>query len=878
MRMRGWALLLLFAVAPCPAAHAQAAAAEAQYSAAMREIEQGNYEVALQQLQLAEQALDKSERTLLHAKILVARGSALGRLGRYAESDVAQNQALALDATPELRPVRRAALLNLAHNAARTGRFAEASRHFDAALALLDAGDPPEERAEAQYAFAVSLAISGDHERAAAISAEALASELAMQPRRPRKVVLARFLLGTELMEIDRTAQALPVFEAAEGELADAFPSGHPLHSLVATNHANVLMQLERLDEARVFYQRALDLHPDNGAPERMFPLVGRATVALWQGDSAAALRDFDTVVPALETSLGVDSGASQFVRTGRVAALWANGQIDEAYELAASNERRRQAMLKGIAPEFAERQALALKEFLQPDYEWVVAIAAAAPTPARVKQAWELLMAARGEVTANVARRRAAARAAADPALSALWQRWRASNEALASAAVSGSNEKGVDARRASLRNVSEAAERDLARKVGGLARAQAERATRVEQLRQEIPDDAALVVFVHLRYGQPGAFDRHLNPQRFARRVVFVMSPDAPPRLLDLGSAAPIETAARAWHRALRNPDMDVAAVNARGATLRRLTLDRLALPSKLKKLFVIADGALARVNLSALPSADKDQYLVETGVSVHYLEHERDLLAPMSDAGSVQRLVLVGAPTASPSGTTRTNAACATEFSALPHALRELDAIDALWRGQRESAPRTRLDGASATRTAVLAALPGASIVHFATHGIAFADECRPGQRGAALAGRNSDNLLSALVLSRVGTDPVSALLGANEIAALDLAGTHWVVLSACETGLGREHNGEGVFGLRRAFRIAGVDTVLMSLWSVQDAASADWMRLLYAARLVENDTTIDAVGHAQRTFLKQRRDAGQSVHPYYWAAFISAGDWR
>jgi CHAT domain-containing protein len=61
-------------------------------------------------------------------------------------------------------------------------------------------------------------------------------------------------------------------------------------------------------------------------------------------------------------------------------------------------------------------------------------------------------------------------------------------------------------------------------------------------------------------------------------------------------------------------------------------------------------------------------------------------------------------------------------------------------------------------------------------------------------------------------------------------------------------------------------------------VQDAASADWMRALYDARLRGGASTIDAVAHAQNTVLAARRAAGQSVHPYYWAAFISAGDWR
>ena len=66
-------------------------------------------------------------------------------------------------------------------------------------------------------------------------------------------------------------------------------------------------------------------------------------------------------------------------------------------------------------------------------------------------------------------------------------------------------------------------------------------------------------------------------------------------------------------------------------------------------------------------------------------------------------------------------------------------------------------------------------------------------------------------------------------------LDLQGTEWAVLSACETGLGEIKAGEGVFGLRRAFQIAGARTVIMSLWSVEDRATRTWMRALYEGRL-------------------------------------------
>jgi CHAT domain-containing protein len=118
----------------------------------------------------------------------------------------------------------------------------------------------------------------------------------------------------------------------------------------------------------------------------------------------------------------------------------------------------------------------------------------------------------------------------------------------------------------------------------------------------------------------------------------------------------------------------------------------------------------------------------------------------------------------------------------------------------------------------------------------------------------------------------------VLTAEEVAALDLGGVEWAVLSACDTGVGEIRAGEGVFGLRRAMQVAGVHTLIMSLWPVDDEATREWMKALYRGRLTGGLDSAAAVRAAGMHVLKQRRAAGESAHPYYWAAFVAAGDWR
>jgi CHAT domain-containing protein len=183
-----------------------------------------------------------------------------------------------------------------------------------------------------------------------------------------------------------------------------------------------------------------------------------------------------------------------------------------------------------------------------------------------------------------------------------------------------------------------------------------------------------------------------------------------------------------------------------------------------------------------------------------------------------------------------------------------------------------------------------------VHLATHGFFLSSGCVAGRGNArgvgglvsadAVAAAELENplLLSGLAMaganrsSRRSVDQDDGILTAEEIAGLDLQDTEWAVLSACDTGLGEIRAGEGVFGLRRAFQIAGARTVIMSLWSVDDEATRVWMRALYNGRLARRLDTADAVREASLSVLRQRRAAHQSTHPFYWAAFVAAGDWR
>jgi len=146
-----------------------------------------------------------------------------------------------------------------------------------------------------------------------------------------------------------------------------------------------------------------------------------------------------------------------------------------------------------------------------------------------------------------------------------------------------------------------------------------------------------------------------------------------------------------------------------------------------------------------------------------------------------------------------------------------------------------------------------------VHFATHG--YLDSARPD--------------LSALVLSLVDQqgNPQDGFLRSHDIFNLKLP-AELIVLSACETGLGKEVKGEGLVGLTRGFMYAGARRVIVSLWNVNDKATASLMQRLYAGMLKSRKTPSASLRAAQIEMWRQK----QWQSPYYWAAFVMQGEWN
>jgi CHAT domain-containing protein len=436
------------------------------------------------------------------------------------------------------------------------------------------------------------------------------------------------------------------------------------------------------------------------------------------------------------------------------------------------------------------------------------------------------------------------------------------------------------------------------------------------------------------YVRFEQDPKVAGQAGEGRTPSYVAFVLRRGRPVRRVELGPAQPIETALDGWRRDIAGDRTGPAADR-----LRRLVWDPLAghLPADTTTVLLAPDGALHRLPWAALPGNRRGTVLLQDH-ALAVVPHGPFLLdrltAPRADPGP-GLLVAVGGVhydrEPEPAGARPGEALVARpaerggpgrSWQYLPGTLREVDQVIAL-AGDRPVCGRR---GSAAGTGQVLADLPRARWAHLATHGF-FADArvrsalqlderlfASPGGRVRAAPGARNPLVLSGLVLSGANRPPPTdakdparddgGILTAEAIAGLPLQGLELAVLSACETGLGEVAGGEGVFGLQRAFHLAGTHTVVASLWKVDDRATqalmAEFYRNLWGKKLGK----LEALRQAQLTVMRhydprhgQLRDAGTPVPldaeglararegvgaqehllaPALWAAWVVSGD--
>jgi CHAT domain-containing protein/tetratricopeptide (TPR) repeat protein len=711
--------------------------------------------------------------------------------------------------------------------------------------------------------------------------------------------------LGTLLQHGGELARATPLLQDALAMRRklyppEHFPEGHPDLARSLNNVGTLLWARGDLAGAESYYREALAMRRKLYPAER-FPaghgdlavslanlgilLHDRGEVAAAESLLQGALAMYRTLYPPERFPAGHPDLELGMVNLGY--ALQARGEAARAEPLcreALAMQQRLADLFVGAAAEAEALNYLAALPRTRDAYLSVTRL-----LPDRHAASYAALWDGKAAVARLLARRRQALLLTADPAARELGRRLLETRRELARLLLAPAL-PGEQARRArELTARKEDLEKQLAHRLPAFAALQARDRLRPEDLAKHLPAGTAFVDVLRYFRMEPDPHGAGPHGRRWtACYVAFVLAAGQPARRVELGEAAPPEAALRAWRRELAEDirkqgtrESGSSEIPSPEAVLRKRLWEPLArqLPAGTHVLYLAPDGPLTGLPWAALPGARPGTVLLDdyTFALVPYGRFlaEQLLAGEKRQPPEKGTVLAVGAvdydrtavPPAreAPAGL---RAGPKVRWPALPATARELDRLVQL---ADKRAVRQRRGSAAGT-VQVLADLPGARWAHLATHGF-FADEkvrsvlhldeqaFERSRRGEKVGvGARSPLALSGLVLAganvpaRDSEQEGGAILAAEAIAGLDLDNLELAVLSACDTGLGEVAGGEGVFGLQRAFHIAGCKNVVASLWQVDDEAAAALMALFYHHLWAQKLPPIEALRQAQLTLYR------------------------
>lgn len=658
----------------------------------------------------------------------------------------------------------------------------------------------------------------------------------------------------------------------------------------------------------------------------RLLPIiVEAATVSFLCGDSnhGDSLLGYAARIDSLDCPLGHPYSAAvcDLMSDRRRHA----GELASAREYAARSFQINHAVLREGASVMAERDALSAAWAFSRSRDRLLSLLLdndqQDPDDARLIA--EIALASKSQVSDEIFRRAAALRETNQLTPEPLADSLRFARARLASLYVRQPGRGAGKPGREDAANVQEEIlrlERAIARNVSarsGTVRVPAAGQLLVEVL-HALPDGAVLIEYV--RYQDPPAFGQSAEPHYMA----LWMRSTGEVGAVDLGPADQIDDLVMQYRDHLQvvahgdsPPDDSLFANYLRiSEALARQVWSPLGAAVDSAKMYLIApDASLNLISFAGLPNpARPDRFLIDNG-AFHYLSAARDLLRDTSRSRVADGLLAVGDPdftaphfkrrggapvffavasATSPSplrqGELRATCEALSEviLSPLPGTQREVQMLSDEW-SRAQAGPVTILTGESASEENLKSEAGHQAVIHIATHGFFAPGDCRPwsdshsaDQPTEPVTGENP-LLASGLCLAGAGlhgedSDEPGAedgFLTAMEVASLKLEGTQWVVLSACESGLGQSVSGEGVYGLRRAFLEAGARTVISSLWELPDGRTAEFMRSVYRRSDRPAPLALHAAALERLEDLRRRR---QPPHPYLWAPFVSVGDWQ
>ena len=813
------------------------------------------------------------------------------------------------------------------------GNFEEAQPLYERSLAtrVKDFGPEHPRIAQSLNNLAGLLYSQGKYEEARSLLERSLAiREKALGPQHPEMAGGVNDLVAL-LRRQGKYEEARSTLERFLAIREKVLGLDHPDTAMALNDLAGLLYSQGKYEEARPLYERSLAiLEKVNGLdhPDTANVLSNLAELLRMQGNYEEARPLLDRSLATREKLLGLDHPDTAMVLNNLAVLLHAQGRHGEAQPLSERSLAIREKVFGHEHPETANSlNNLAALLQMQGKYEEAFLLRYRAlsgvlqhldsqlPTMNESGRFRLIESLAKPERFLNCASKLQHLKSKKPYSI---FQQWKGKATRLQAASVrlsQSSDIPGIRKRKGQIQV--------LAKKLSGLvllplanqAKDHAQKITslREERLRleRELNRDLGLdqlLLTPSLEEVQKGIPEGSVSVDFFVGKEVYawILKPTGEPHLISLGNGEILHKAQNEFLRATATRGgLPLTSTNPNSAAN---LLDLLWGPlrgsvGEANHVFISPDGFLCELPFGILQEAD-GSYLLEKQHFVYLSDSTKFALTEVTHpdvegsifaTGGINYFKRDDAPDA---GLDRvsTRSRVRDSWNSLPatrdeiQALRDLHDFILEWK-----IPITVVGGKAATEERIRAELPGKRYVHIATHGYFEPDhlpslllDAEEKQADAQLGEQIQavgllPGLLSGLVFAGVNgeSDPTrdDGYLSAEEIQHLDLSACDLVVLSACETALGSARAGEGLMSLRRSFSVAGADTVISSLWKVDDVATAQLMKDFYTNLWEKSMSRGDALHEAKLRMLRRNRiDNGGDAMPSTWGAFVLSGDWE
>jgi CHAT domain-containing protein/Flp pilus assembly protein TadD len=823
----------------------------------------GNFAVAEKRFNAAKTIFEETNLTETsgYLKVISNQGLLYGTMGRFTQAEGFTAGALDIrkERLGEAHIGVAASLNNYGVLHYNLGRYNESEKTLAAAIGIIAANNL---RSSMPYSIvlnnqAMLFQAIGRFEQAVTSLREAIDVAEKLQSKKSKNHL--KFLSNLALLyqQMGKYQEAETIYLGMEKRLGKTNPD----YASMLTNQAGLYMLMGKQDKVEELLKKSSSIYKTSFGEEN--PSYAKTISDL--GNFYRYKARYNDALPLLEKALTIrektlGKNHPLYVQSQEDLAVfhWKNNSFDKAHTAYQDLMNKSLDFINTYFPPMSEAEKTKYWDILSPRFQrfYNFALEAIPTNPAIVKDLFDYQIATKALLLNSTNKVKQSIFSSGDGLLIKDYVTWVDQKEQLARLyAYSKVELKAQNINLDSIEQATNAMEKKLSERSKDFSQGYTTARTSYSQIRNLLSDNEAVVEIIRVR-----KFDQaFINESKYV--ALILKKGIEVPQLVVFENGQQLETRYFKYYRnATQQKVADEYSFSQYWAPVEEVLQNK-------RVVYLSPDGVYNQININTLKKPDGDYVINRFDFTI--LGNSKDLIALKSKKTipPKKNATLIGFPDYG-----------GPDIAALPGTKAEIDGVSKIL---KTAGYNVSVLTQAAASEAKLKSLKAPVVLHIATHGYFLEDVEKGGAAfGVQLENANDNPLLRSGLMLAGASQTLSGQrmpnLGSNdngivtayEAMNMNLEGTNLIVLSACETGLGDVKAGEGVYGLQRAFLVAGADALIMSLWKVDDAATQELMRNFYT-NWIKGASKQKAFKQAQLQLMTRYKE------PFYWGAFIMMG---